>query len=148
MKIIKERFNTEKDRENHYNLHVLPAGKSSRKNKFGKEDYEFTPYEFPDEIEYEKAAEEFAYNSTPEGSIISRNSPNVVVGFMDKQGRVHLYDKRTGEFTVYKIEHGEIITISYYLFSNDDRYERDRKQYYYKEIPKDYNKQVTKRYEQ
>ena len=63
---------------------------------------------------------------------------------MDSNDRVHLYDPSTGQFTVYKVENGEVITISYHLFSNNNRYERDRKQYYKREIPKDYNKQITK----
>ena len=149
MKIIKEskveeRFNTPQERAKHYGFHVVPEGKSTRNNRNNSYDYEFTPYEYADEFEYESAAEEFATNTLPQGSIIRPNRPATPVGFMDSQNKVHLYDPSTGQFTIYKIENGEVITISYYIFSNNDRYERDRKQYYKREIPKDYNKQITK----
>ena len=149
MKIIKEskieeRFDNASQRAKHYTDHVVPSGYSNRKNPWGKNDYEFTPYEYADEFEYESAAEEFATNTLPQGSIIKVNKPATPVGFMDSNDRVHLYDPSTGQFTVYKVENGEVITISYHLFSNNNRYERDRKQYYKREIPKDYNKQITK----
>ena len=145
MKIIKEskieeRFNKPSDRAQHYVDHVVPSGFSNRKNPWGKNDYEFTPYEYADEFEYESAAEEFVLNTVPHGSIMK--NPADPVGFMDSDDRVHLYDPSTGQFTVYKVENGEVITISYHLFSSNNRYERDKSKYYKREIPKNYNKQI------
>ena len=50
MKIIKEskieeRFNKPSDRTQHYVDHVVPSGFSNRKNPWGKNDYEFPPYD-------------------------------------------------------------------------------------------------------
>lgn len=148
MKIIKEqvqneRFNRAVDREKHYDNHVSETGMSKHQNKFGKYDKEFSSEKFSDELAYELGAEQFALNTIPKGSELSRDRKHPV-SFMDDRQRVHLYDPRTKEFTVYKIENGEIITISYYLMRGDDRYEFDKKRNYKSETPEDYNKQVTK----
>ena len=104
MKIIKEgkieeRFNTPQERAKHYGFHVVPEGKSTRNNRNNSYDYEFTPYEYADEFEYESAAEEFATNTLPQGSIIKVNKPATPVGFIDEERKHHKYDKKTGEFT-------------------------------------------------
>lgn len=149
MKIIKEnavneRFDSAKQRNIHYNNHVKKEGKSNRKNPSGNYDYEFTPQEYENELEYESAAEKFVLNSIPVGSELKWDNLTKPVGFLGKDDKIHLYNPSTGEFSVYKIENGEIITISYYLFSSDDRYIRDKKTWYKDEIPKNYNKQITK----
>lgn len=149
MKVIKEqmqneRFDNLQQLQQHYKHHVVPSGKSDRNNSNGTYDYEFTPYEYADEQEYELAAEQFVLNSVPCGSELKWNNFTEPVGFLGKDGKIHLYSPSTGEFTVYTIENGEIITISYYLFTNRDRYMRDKQKFYKSEIPKGYNKQITK----
>lgn len=147
MKIIKEnvneRFDNEYQKIKHYGTHVTETGKSTTVNNRGKYDNEFSTEQYPDELSYELGAEQFALNTIPKGSELSKDKKHPV-SFMDNRQRVHLYDPRTKEFTVYKIENGKIITISYYLMRGDDRYEFDRKRNYKSETPQDYNKQVTK----
>ena len=151
MKIIKEnkenideRFDNVDERKKHYDQHVTGTGKSNKPNNRGKYDNEFSTEQYADELAYETAAENFAFGTVPQGSELDKKNPHPV-GFVDERKRVHLYDPRTKEFTVYRIENGEIITISYYLMRGDDRYEKDKENRYVSEIPKDYNKQVTKR---
>lgn len=151
MKIIKEnkenideRFDNAYQRKKHYDSHVTKTGKSNSKNNRLEYDNEFSTEQYADELAYETAAENFAFGTVPQGSELDEKNPHPV-GFMGEKGRVHLYDPRTKEFTLYKIENGEIITISYYLMRGDDRYEKDKENWYVSEIPKDYNKQVTKR---
>lgn len=151
MKIIKEnkenigeRFDNAYQRKKHFDTHVTKTGKSIKQNNRGKYDNEFSTEQYADELAYETAAENFAFGTVPHGSELDEKSSQPV-GFVDARDRVHLYDPRTKEFTVYKIENGEIITISYYLMRGDDRYEKDKENWYVSEVPENYNKQVTKR---
>lgn len=123
---IKEKFPNEETLRDHYERHVKEQGFSI--NKFGEKEPEFTPDKFPDIQSYDNAADKFARKP------VKDSEQGRIVGFVDKKNKHHKYDKKTGEFTAYYLKNGEPVNMSYYLFKNKNRYERDKKKYYDREI--------------
>lgn len=143
MKIIKidERFSSPRSKEYHYSKHVKDNGFSDDADKrTNHREYEFTTYEYPTSDDYERGADEFARSDIRDKNIEC---------FVDKDGKFHKYNKATDEFTVYSIENGEPINISYYLFTpdNGNRWQREKNKYYYRDATYEedsiiYNKEV------
>lgn len=126
-----ERFNNEKDKEYHFGKHVKENGFSDDiSDRTGHREYEFTSYEYPTSDDYEKGADEFARSDIRDKNIEC---------FVDRNGKFHKYNRATDEFTVYSIENGEPINVSYYLFTPDNgkRWEREKKKYYYRDATYD-----------
>lgn len=131
MKIIKENLNElfpdDATLTDHYNKHVNDEGKSI--NKFGKEEPEFTTKRFPTKDDYNKAADAFARKP------VKDSEEGRIVGFIDKRGKHHKFDKKTREFTVYYLDkNGNPTNISYYMYPNYGRYLRDKAKNYDREI--------------
>ena len=139
MKIIKEskieeKFPNESTLRDHYGRHVKKQGFSI--NKFGKKEPEFTPDKFPNMQSYDNAADKFARKPVTGGSHSNNKKKNGnIVGFIGKDRKHHKYDTNTGEFTAYYLDkQGNPVNMSYYLLKNNNRYDRDRKSNYYKDI--------------
>lgn len=130
MKIIKnnlnEYFPDEKTLSDHYDRHVNKEGKSI--NKFGREEPEFRTSRFPTKEKYNQAADAFARKPA------KSSEQGRIVGFIDARGKHHKYDKKTREFTVYFLNNGDPVNISYYMLSNYNRYLRDKAKNYDHEI--------------
>ena len=139
MKIIKEskieeRFPNESTLDDHYGRHVKKDGYSV--NRWGEKEPEFTPKKFPTKQDYDDAADKFARKPVTGGSYSNNKKKNGnIVGFIGKDKKHHKYDTNTGEFTAYYLDkQGNPVNMSYYLLKNNNRYDRDRKSNYYKDI--------------
>lgn len=100
---IDEDFNRPIDRQSHYADHVSIDGKS--KNPKYPNDICFTEKQYPDEISYEQGADKFA--RTP------ITDPHMT-GYVRADGKYTKYNVKTLEFTVYSIENGQPVNITYY----------------------------------
>lgn len=100
---LEERFNLRRDKVSHFRDHVTIDGESN--DPAHPDKLTFTFEQFPDPDSYEAAAEKLARTPITE--------PNIR-GYIRKDGKYSKYNVDTKEFTVYSIEHGEPVNITYF----------------------------------
>lgn len=102
--LLEENFDNENERRKHFRKHVTKDGGTSDPKY--PDMITFTWKQFPNQRVYEEAADKFARtpitNSDIEGYIRTRDN------------KYMKYNKKTQEFTVYSIEHGQPVNITYF----------------------------------